>query len=226
MEGEMDGNGNGRSFNIKDCALSAIATGVRAHNLRELRDHMLRIHPGSIYYHFWGGLLRPRFDEREFNNDFALWLHEAHGLHDETLAERLAVVDPSEYADIEQLRFQLIDIMSDRLDESEKLRLTHADKPFEFIRSQIVVFDTGFRISSPEDLARTARSMTPSSYFFHFIDSRRRTPGRGNDFCEWLSNYGPEYSRLCDKLREIDPYFISLAELKNSILATFDDYFS
>ena len=48
-------------FEINDCALVGIATGRRAQSLREMRDILLDIHPGSIYYHFWGGLLRPYF---------------------------------------------------------------------------------------------------------------------------------------------------------------------
>jgi len=33
-------------FAVKDCALIAIATGVQAYNLRELRDKLTNIHPG------------------------------------------------------------------------------------------------------------------------------------------------------------------------------------
>ena len=48
-------------FIVKDCALIAIATGIRAQNLRELRDRLRDIDLNCVYYHFWGGLLRPRF---------------------------------------------------------------------------------------------------------------------------------------------------------------------
>jgi hypothetical protein len=53
-------------FLVKDCALIAIATGVRAHSLKELRDRLLTITSDSIYLHFWGDLLEPRFEEREY----------------------------------------------------------------------------------------------------------------------------------------------------------------
>jgi len=59
-------------FAVKDCALIAIATGERAHNLRELRDRLETTRPGCIYHHFWGGLLRPSFDDPEYQNDFAV----------------------------------------------------------------------------------------------------------------------------------------------------------
>ena len=93
-------------FVVRDCALIGLATGKRAQNLRELRDCLETITPGSIYYHFWGGRLRSRFDDPEFNNDFAAWAR--HALHDWVLAERLAVIDPTAAADLEELRRDLI----------------------------------------------------------------------------------------------------------------------
>ena len=79
---ERDSRSHDGPFAIKDCALIAIATGERALTLKELHDTLLEIDHGSIYYHMWGGLLEPRFEEREFNNDFAAWAR--HGLHDGT----------------------------------------------------------------------------------------------------------------------------------------------
>ena len=55
-------------FEIKDCALIALATGKRAQSIRELKDHLSTISEDSIFYHFWGGLLRPRFDNPDYHN--------------------------------------------------------------------------------------------------------------------------------------------------------------
>ncbi len=63
----------GQPFVLKDCALIAIGTGRKAHTLTELRDQIRDVTIESIYHHFWGGLLGARFEEREFNNDFAVW---------------------------------------------------------------------------------------------------------------------------------------------------------
>ena len=163
-----------RSFVIRDCALSAIATGRQAQNLRELRDLLRTVHPDSIYYHFWGGLLRPRLDDPEYNNDFAVWA--AHGLHDERLAERLAIIDPTDYDDLEQLRNDLLDTVEERLDESEYVPWSSVDNQFAFIRSQIVVFNTHRRLHHPAELVETTPHFSLGSVFFHVIDARRRTP--------------------------------------------------
>ncbi|MCB2182433.1 MAG: hypothetical protein KQH63_10435 [Desulfobulbaceae bacterium] len=214
----------GREFVIKDCALIAIATGSRAMTLRELRDLLLSVTPDSIYYHFWGGLLQPRFEEREYNNDFAAWAW--YEMHDAILAERLAVIDPTECQNMEELRQQLLEIVEERLDERETVSWMFASAPFEFIRSQIVVFDTGKRAASPEELAALLPDVSPSSIFYHFIDSRRRLGHHGDDFSFWLSGFNACHRGLCDKLVAIDPYFVSLPELKNQLVKLFQTHFN
>lgn len=52
-------------FAAKDCALIAVATGEYVQTLRELKEKLAAIPTGCIYHHFWGGLLRPRFDDPE-----------------------------------------------------------------------------------------------------------------------------------------------------------------
>ena len=210
-------------FRIKDCALVAIATGKRAQNLRELRDVLSSVHPESIYYHFWGGMLRPRFDDPEFKNDFAAWAQ--HALHEPKLAERLGVIDPTDFVDMEHLRQELVEVVEDRLDESEIVPWARADQQFVFIRSQIVVFDTNRKIVSPEDLAPALKKMSLGSIFYHFIDARRRTSEHVDDFCAWLCSFGTSYKDLCWWLAALDPYFSTLAELREELSTEFEQYF-
>ncbi|HDD45261.1 MAG TPA: hypothetical protein ENG63_10460 [Candidatus Desulfofervidus auxilii] len=210
-------------FAVKDCALIAIATGIHVQNLRELKDKLLTIHPGSIYYHFWGSLLNPRFEEPEFNNDFAAWTY--HALHDPILAERLAVIDPTEFADIEDLRQELIDVIEERLYEIEYVPWSKPDQQFHFIRSQIVVFDTHKRITEPKELAKILPSLSTGSIFYHFIDARRRTKEKIDDFRAWLKGFGDTYADLCSLIAAIDPYFTTLAELRQKLSQLFELYF-
>ncbi|MFQ6103385.1 MAG: DUF5752 family protein [Candidatus Glassbacteria bacterium] len=208
---------------MRDCTLVAVATGRRAQNLRELRDHIATVHPDSIYYHFWGGLLRPRFDDPEFNNDFAAWARD--GLNEHKLAERLGVIDPTDFLDLEALRLELVEVIEDHLDENEYVPWTNSDRQFHFIRSKIVVFDTSQRIEKPEMLPHATESMSSSSIFYHFIDARRRTPDRIDDFSTWLRGYGDKYRKLHSQLSAIDPYFATLVELRDKITRLFFDYF-
>lgn len=211
---------NERLFAVKDCALIAIATGRRAYTLTELRNSLEQVSPDSIYFHFWGGLLEPRFEEREFNNDFAAWAR--HGLHDGVLAERLAMLDPTRFEDLEALRQALLDIIDARLDESEYLAWVRTTLRFEFLRSQIVVFDTGRRLQQPAELARLIGEFSTSSVFYHFVDARRRQPDQRDDFQVWLDGcFEGRYRELCNQLAGVDPYFGSLSELRGKLVALF-----
>lgn len=211
--------GQTKPFSVKDCALVALATGRKARLLQELKSGLSDVDAASIYHHFWGGLLQPRFEEREYNNDFAAWAQ--HGIHDAVLAERLAALNPTRFPDLEALRSEIIEQIEIRLDETELLFWTRATRQFEFICSQIVVFDTGRRLSGPAELASAITEMSTSSIFYHFIDARRRTPDGGDDFSDWLATWGAGFADLRQQLTGIDPYFGNLSELRDELARLF-----
>ena len=204
-----------RPFAVRDCSLIALATGIRVQNLKEFRDGLVEAHPGSIYHHFWGRLLQPRFDEPEYNNDFAAWAY--HGLHEKALAERLSVVDPSRFDSIDDVRTEIVDIVEERLDESELIPWARADRQFYFMRSQIVVLDTGLEVHDPGELAGVMHDMSLGSVFYHFIDARRRTHDHADDFSLWIEGFGEACAELKQKLQEIDPFFSSLKEIRRML---------
>ncbi len=205
-------------FIIKDCSLLAIATGVTVQNLKEMRDSLVTIHPGSIYHHFWGALMKQRFDEPEYNNDFAGWVH--HALGDNVLAERLAVINPTDF-DLESLRQYLIEIIEQRIDEVNWPGWTASDKAFRFIRSQIIVFDTRRRISKPDEFADIIPQLSSGSIFYHLIDARRRNDLGQDDFYAWTSKFGESHQPVLDQLPLIDPYFNTLNELREKLAEIF-----
>ncbi len=211
-------------FLVKDCALVALATGHKARLLQELRDELRHIQTACIYHHFWGAMLQPRFDEREYNNDFAAWVHSA--MHDSVLAERLAALSPGAYSDLEGLRRELVDLIESRLDEGEQLAWPAGREPFEFIRAQIVVFDTNLRLKHPAELAELRETFSFGSVFYHFIDARRRTADGADDFSDWLAAWGEEFAPLRARLTSIDPYFSGLGELREELGKVFLQYFS
>lgn len=215
----MDNN----DINIMDCALIAIATGIKAQNLRELRDHVQTVHPGCLYHHFWGNLLNPRFDDPEYQNDFAVWT--SRHMHELKISEKLSMVDPSIYKNIEDLRREVLEIIEERLYQSEYIPWAKPGEEFHFIRSQVVVFDTGKSYSDPRDLINIIPTMSLGSIFYHFIDARRRTGEAKNDFSVWLKSFGDKYNGLIAELDNVDPYFTTLNDLRQEINHVFTGYF-
>ncbi len=213
---------NPEAFAVKDCSLLSIATGVTAENLKEMRDSLITIHPGSIYHHFWGSLMRLRFIEPEYNNDFAGWANRA--LRDKTLAERLAVIDPTEL-DLESLRQNLIEIIEQRMDEIQWVAWAPPETAFHFIRSQLVIFDTRRRVTTPEDFADSIPQMSLGSLFYHFIDARRRNESGEDDLRVWVAGFGTSNATVLRELALIDPYFNTLAELREKLAEIFQNYY-
>ena len=209
-------------FVVKDCDLLAIATGRRAHNLRELYDRLEQADPACVYYHFWGGLLRPHFDDPQFPNDFAAWA--SHGLHDQVLAERLGIVNPANFGSLEDLRCEVLEVIEERLDETETVPWAPRDDQFHFIHSKIVVVDTGRRIEDPKQLKKLVPQLTRGGVFYHFIDARRRLEDGQDDFSAWLAGFGDEYLAVIDGLGTVDPYFNSLTETRDRIAAVLTEH--
>ena len=135
------------------------------------------------------------------------------------------MLDPTDYADLEDLRQDLIDEIETRLDENELIVWTRVDQQFMFITSQIVVFDTQKRIEDPRQLLTAIRSMSPSSVFYHFIDARRRSPDTMDDFSAWLYGFGDTYKDLCYLIGSMDQYFLTLSELRDQLVLLFQKYF-
>jgi hypothetical protein len=218
----MDTNQTQRPLELRDCAQVAIATGRSAKNLRELREQLVVASPASIYHHFWGRLLLPQFAEPEYNNDFASWAFVA--MHDKTLAEQLSAINPSQYNSTEELRTDLVDIVEARMDESELLAWRQADHDFYFMRAQMVVFNTDTRIETPFDLRAALEHVSEGTIFYHFIDARRRTETRQDDFTLWLQGFGDDFAELTQAVDAIDPYFSALLGIRNRLINTFDQH--
>lgn len=216
MEGSpMNGSKGPTQFFVKNCSLAAIATGESANSLIELRDKLANVAEGCVYYHFWGGRMNPHFVHSQHHNDFAVWAF--HRLHDNVLAEKLSIIDPTEFENLQALRQEVLETIESRLDDYENIHCTKREDQFHFIRSTTIVFDSPYSILQPKELPKVIQLLPPSSIFYHFIDARARTPDKVDDFSVWLKTFGNEYSGLIEKIQAIDPYFLSLTQLRDEI---------
>jgi len=198
-----------------DCAVTTLALGKSAQNLREFRDRIAEVPPQSISHHFYEALLRPVFDDPEYRNDFAVWARRQ--LHDNLLAERLGAIDPIEFESLETLRQEVIDIIEDRLAEATFVPWAASGHEFHFQRSQMVVLDTGLRASTPADLAARVPRLSTGSIFYHFVEGRRRPPIKVDDFSVWLAGWGPELEPTREAIAAIDYHLWSLTEMRTLI---------
>ena len=204
-------------FGVMECAILARTTGHAVQSLRELGDALLEVDAASIYYHFWGGLMRPALDDPEYMNDFAVWV--GRELRDGILAERLAMVDPVSHATIEDLREELVELCEERLDDLDRPLWVERDRQFNFLSARIVVLPTGRKIVDPADLPTALPRFSRSSIFYHFVDARRRREDGLDDLRAWVEGHdGGRYGPVADRLAMVDPFQGSLTQLKQQVL--------
>lgn len=204
-------------FAVKDCALITRMAGIdSAVNLRELRERVKTCPEASLFHHFMETLVRPSFDDPEFRNDFAVW--SARYLRDRVLAEKLGILNPYKFDSLEHLRESVVELIDDRLSELPFIPSVLKGDGFIFMQAATVVFDAGIVLESPFELTRVLPQMSYSSIYYHFIEARRRTPNRVDDFTAWCSGMGDECEKLINALKGIDFYYLTLPELKKALV--------
>ena len=125
------------------------------------------------------------------------------------------------FTDTEDLRRKLIEVVELSLEENKSSINTKEGEQFQFIRSEIVVFDTEHTISKPEELMELLPNLSLGSIYFHFIDSKKRS----DDISSWLSLFGDEDKGLTQQISKLDPYFFTLSELRIKVSQIFKGYF-
>jgi uncharacterized protein DUF5752 len=204
-------------LSIRDCAQITISLARSAQNVRELRDRIAEVPIQSILHHFFETQLRPSFDDPEFSNDFARWA--GRSLRDPVLAERLGIVDALQYDDSEGLRLHLLDVLEERLSEIFHIPSVAPGHEFQFLRSQLVVFSTDRRAATPDELAALVPRLSTGSLFYHFVEARRRNPGRHDDFTLWLRAWPEPWPSFAERLERIGVHHRSLTEIRAHVAA-------
>ncbi|MEW6412792.1 MAG: DUF5752 family protein [Candidatus Zixiibacteriota bacterium] len=206
-------------FEVKDCTLITRMGGVdTAVNLRELRERIAICPEDCLFHHFSETLIRPSFDDPEFRNDFAVW--SARFLRDRVLAERLGILNPYKFKSFQLLRETVVEIIDDRLSELPYIPSVPKGDDFIFMRAATVVFSSGVVLTNPAELVEILPSISYSSIYYHFIEARRRTESRVDDFTAWCLGFGKGCEELIGALKSIDFYYLTLPELKKTLIDT------
>lgn len=205
------------SFRIKDCALITRMAGISSvMNLRELHERLQVCPLEALYHHFCETQIRPSFDDPEFRNDFAVWASRHFG--DRVLAERLGMLNPYAYGSLPALKERLLEIVEERISENPQGAWYPAKEEFRFMQAATVIFDTGQTLDSAADLLTAIPMLSASSVYYHFVEARRRTVGRLDDFSVWLKDLSEETQALEQAFAGIDFYFLNLRELKRALV--------
>jgi hypothetical protein len=193
--------------------------GRRAHDERELLDLLEQVPHGALVYHTYGYFLRHRLFVQPYPNDFASWavLH----ARDRLLGERLAVVDPFEFADLEALREELISIIDDHLSRRAAVPRVDLGEPFHFVQSHVFAVPTGHQARTLAEFRQALVEVEASAVYFHTVEARARLGRPAGDFAEWL-RHALDRPDLAGRVERIDVYFSTLERVRARLLAILD----
>ena len=206
-------------FQFMGCVELRQALGRRALDERELMDRMEEVPSGSIFYHTHGYFLRHRPLTTAYGNDFARWA--AVEVRDQTLAERLAVVDPFECADLESLRQELVTIVHDHLRGLAAVPRAEPTGTFHFQQSHIVTVELGPRATTLAEFRDGLAGVDASAIYVHMVEARARLGRPSGDFAEWMrTSLG--LTALAERIERIDSFMTNLERVRARVLGLVD----
>ncbi len=207
-------------FTFIGCVELRQALDKHAGDERELMDRLEEVPAGSVFYHTHGYFLRHRPSTTAYGNDFARWA--AMEVRDQALAERLAVVDPFEFGELEDLREELVTIIHDHLRRLSWVPRVEFGAPFHFQQSHIVQVPLGAVATTLAEFREGLAAVDASAIYFHMVEARTRLGRRSGDFAEWLrTSLG--LGDLADRIERLDTYMASLERVRARVLSLVDE---
>ncbi len=193
------------------------STGVKAKNVRELRDIIAVISEESIFHHTYQYFLKGHV--LEYTNDFAQWAGES--LEESVLSEHLSNIDPYSFKSIEEVRAELLRVIDLYLRNFPEPRDAVPGSEFFFNESVALVFLEGVRARNLAEFLIALRYVDPGCIYFHFYEARSRIGSEVDDFSVWFEE-GLGRKELAQKVRAIDPFMHSMEGIRELILTLVD----
>lgn len=208
-------------FTFIGCSELEESLGQQADDEKELAEMLEDVPLDSVHFHTHSYFLRHRFIERVFPNDFAQWVVTQVGDH--VLGEKLAVIDPFDYPNLEDLREEIISIIDHHLSRMPIVPRVIFGRPFYFHRSRILEVPMGVEVRTLSEFRRAVSEIDVSAIYFHMFEAHFRLHREESDFSAWIRT-GLGLPDLADRIRAINPYLGSLERLRSGLLTACDGY--
>lgn len=204
-------------FHFVSCMELREVLGKRAMDEHRLLELIEEVPADSIYYHTHSYFLRHAYTQQLYSNDFATWV--VLYAQDRVLGERLGVLDPFAFGDIEQLRDEIIRIMADHLNHSTASSRCVVSEPFEFIRSHIIEIPLGLETRTLSEFYGALADVEVGAVYNHVCEARMRKRQLSVDFARWISSEeGLELQELARRVEQVGRLGLSLEGMRSKIL--------
>jgi hypothetical protein len=197
-----------------------VMLGRKAITVYELLDGIKTVPDASIYYHTHRFLKQHHFLVPELPNDFAYWLRTVLNMRE--LGEVVSSVNIVECRNMQELRMKLIAVLEDfRFKDAYSFGCAPGYE-FQFMSCRTVTFSLPNKASNLKEFAAILKDVSIYVFYYHMFESRLRRGRKENDFSQWFEQIGE--SELAQKVASLDPYTMTLEELRKKILTHITEY--
>jgi len=193
--------------------------GRRAYDERELLEQLEEVPVDSIYFHTHSSFLRERTLPGTYPNDFATWA--AIQVRDRVLGEKLGIVDPQDFPDLESLRAEVVSLIDDHLSEIRSVPRVMFGEPFYFMQSRVLEIPTGVKVRTLGEFRDALAGVDVAVVHVHVVEARGRKGRRRNDFAAWIDEQLglPELAAVVARL---NPFPFGLEAVRERLLGLCD----
>lgn len=189
--------------------------GRTAWDERQLLEIIEEIPLDSVYYHTHSFFLRHQYIAGPYPNDFATWA--AIQLRDHVLGEKLGILDPFDYDNLESLRAEIVTIIDNHLSRLQIIPRIIYGEPFHFMQSRIITVPTGLKANDLAEFCGVLSSTDSSVVYFHTFEAMLRLGRREGDFPIWIKSQLGE-TELASAISQLDLYMSNLEFIRKQII--------
>ena len=194
--------------------------GRSARDEQQLLEAIEEIPLDSLSYHTHSFFLRHAYIAGPYPNDFATWA--AIQVRDRVLGEKLGILDPYDFENLEALRAEIVNIVDEHLSQLQIIPRVIYGEPFYFMQSRIIEVPTGLEARTLTEFRKILATVDISAVYYHNFEAMLRLGRRMGDFALWIEEqlHLPE---LAQKISRLDFYMTSLESIRHRIINLCDE---
>ncbi|HEA84202.1 MAG: hypothetical protein H0Z16_06050 [Thermodesulfobacterium sp.] len=185
-------------------------TGIKVYSIKDFIESLKVIDKFSIFYHMYINIFNYHNLPTFYANSISYWFYKNGRI---LLAEKLSIIDPLDYYDLEDLRNVIVQTLEENYDETWDRK---EENPFYFIEAEREIIECGEVANTLEEFIEGVKKSSINSLFYHLVTSRIENKTLINDYSAWLFNVGE--AKKAEKISKLDLYTMNLYEIKKKII--------
>lgn len=186
------------------------STGIKVDTLKDFIKSLSMVDKFSIFYHMYVNIFNYHNLPTIYNNSFAYWLYKNNYL---ILAEKISIIDPLDYFDLEELRKSLVNTLEEEYSKNPEEKVI---QPFYFLTVEREIVDCKNSAHTLDEFIKKFKKSSINSIFYHLITSRIENKTLINDYSSWLFSIGE--TKKAELINKLDVYSMNLHEIKEKII--------